>query len=57
MTDGKHWSEIIARFKKTDSVEFFVQKTLSTLEDPEEALFLRTLAQKKIEELEREYGL
>ncbi|MGR7522432.1 hypothetical protein ACU6ZI_24185 [Klebsiella aerogenes] len=57
MTDGKHWSEIIARFKKTDSVEFFVQRTLGTLKDPEEVLFLRTLAQKKNEELERENDL
>lgn len=57
MTYGKHWSEIIRRFKKIDSVEFFVQKILGTLEDPEEVLFLRTLAQKKIEELEREYNL
>lgn len=56
MTYGKHWSEVIERFKKADSVEFFVQRTLDTLEDPEEVLFLRKLAQNKIDELEREYG-
>ncbi|KDF12721.1 hypothetical protein [Klebsiella aerogenes] len=58
MTEEKrHWSEIIDRFSKVDSVEFFVRKTLVMLDDPEEILFLSALAQKKIEELEREIGL
>ncbi|WP_157844040.1 hypothetical protein [Klebsiella aerogenes] len=58
MTEEKrHWSEIIDRFSKVDSVEFFVRKTLVMLDDPEEILFLSALAQKKIEELEREFGL
>ncbi|KZR19304.1 hypothetical protein A3N54_17705 [Klebsiella aerogenes] len=55
--EKKHWPAIIGRFTKADSVEFFVRKTLDTLEDPEEVLFVRMLAQKKIEELEREYNL
>lgn len=52
----KRWSDIIDRFKKVESVEFFVQKVLVTIDDPEEILFLRTLALKKIEALEREYS-
>lgn len=55
MTDEeKHWSAVVKRFRKIRSVEFFVRKTLVMLDDPEEKLFLSALAQKKIEELERE---
>ncbi|HBR4601922.1 hypothetical protein VBR48_25350 [Klebsiella pneumoniae] len=50
----KHWSAVIKRFRKISSVEFFVRKTLLMLDDPEEKLFLSALAQKKIEEPERE---
>ncbi len=58
MTYGeKHWSAIIDRFRKTDSLEFYVQKTLVTLDDPNEIVFLRTLAQRKKEELEREQDI
>ncbi|HDU4323504.1 TPA: hypothetical protein RFS98_005073 [Klebsiella aerogenes] len=55
MTDEeKHWSAVIKRFRKISSVEFFVRKTLVMFDDPEEKLFLSALAQKKIDELERE---
>ncbi|HEJ0335105.1 TPA: hypothetical protein SLP51_002910 [Klebsiella aerogenes] len=52
--EEKHSSAVIKRFRKISSVEFFVRKTLVMLDDPEEKLFLSALAQKKIEELERE---
>ncbi|MGX5089519.1 hypothetical protein [Enterobacter sp. UPMP2052] len=58
MTYGEeHWSAIIERFRKTDSLEFCVQKTLVTPDDPNEMVFLRTLAQRKKEELEQEQDI
>lgn len=53
----KNWVKIINRFKKIESLEFFFEKNLLTMDNPEEVMLLKELALKKIEELAREHDV
>ena len=58
MTNAKkNWVKIINRFKKIESLEFFLEKNLLTMDNPQEVMLLKELALKKIEELAREHDV
>lgn len=54
MCSRECWSEIICRLTKAESVTFFVKKTLATIEDPEEIIFLKALEIERIHDIEEE---